>query len=188
MRIHLQCKGWLAFQVTKQAQSTWQHMKSHKPVLRRGCKVSTAEKKTIWWVQVFSETTQIQRYSDAKDFLLQCTLSLKSSYQVLISFIQAKGVFKNKQLPGNSWHVLSPKSKTNRFPEVEGIAFRKQFSLAGSYIEYNSLFPAPLHVTGGLEFGLWSSFSLSFTYLDYLAWKTFGHNPCFKGMKIKTNA
>lgn len=70
---------------------------------------------------------------------------------------------------------------------MEGMAFRKLFALAGSHAEDNSLFPIALHVTGNLEFGLWGSFSLPFTYLDYLAWKTYGHNPGFKGMKIKIN-
>lgn len=39
--------------------SMWTVLKSCKPVLRRGCKVSTVEEKTVWWAQVFSESTQI---------------------------------------------------------------------------------------------------------------------------------
>lgn len=71
---------------------------------------------------------------------------------------------------------------------MEGTAFRKLLALAGSHTEDNSLFPIALHVTGGVEFSLWGSLPVLFTYLDYLAWKTFGHNPFFKGMKIKINS
>lgn len=54
------------------------------------------------------------------------------------------------------------KNKTDRFPKVEGTAFRKIFALAESHTEDNSLFPVALHVTSGPGFWFVGFFSLSF--------------------------
>lgn len=153
MHIHLKCKGWLAFQVTKQAQSTGCEILQASAKKGMQNHYSRGKDSLVGTRFQTPETAQIPAQTQ-KNSLMQCTFSsLKSSHQALMLFIQTKGVFQNNQLPGNSWHALSPKNKTDRLPEVEGIAFRKLFALAGSHIEDNSLFPIALNVTGSLEFG-----------------------------------
>lgn len=159
--------------------------------------------KTACEILQASTKKQIQsQYSGGKDNFVGTSFQIAAQIPAQTPYCSVH--YHHSSPPIRPWCPLSKPRvyfKRNSFQEIAGMHCHQRARLTGlqkwkiysfqettCHIEENALFPIALYGTGGLEFDLWKFFSLPLTYLDYLAWKILGYNPCCKGMKIKTNS